>query len=445
MKNLLLVIVCFFSVLLLNAQPQGVKWAKSMGGDFYDKGNAMVVDPSGNIYTVGSFQGKVDFDPSNGTCYLTTNDGDLRNPNGYCGIFITKLNANGDFVWAKKLGDSSYVYGMTEYGIALDKSGNIYTTGTFKGKMDFDPGIGTFNLTSNGLIDFFISKLDSSGNFIWAKKIGGAKDEYCKSIAIDNDGNIFTTGFFTGTVDFDPGVGVFNLTSFEGDLFISKLNSTGNFEWAKNIGGFTLDNRGSIRPNSVSLDGSGNIYCLGSFAGTVDFDPDSSALYSLISKGQFDIFILKLNQTGKFLWAKKIGGNENDWGKSICLDPFGFICIAGEFGGTVDFDPGIGENNLTSVADNSIFISKLDSLGNFVWAKKLDGTHWEEVYSIALDGSGNIYTTGEFYQTVDFDPGKEIFNLTSNSGSDIFISKLNTSGNFVWAKRMGGSNQDIGY
>lgn len=442
MKNLLLIIL-FFTTQLASSQSQGLKWVKKIGGAFYDKGNAIAIDPSGNIYTIGSFQGTVDFDPGPGTFNLTTGHEDLRAPLGYGGIFISKLDAFGNFVWAKKLGDSSYYYGFTEYAIALDKSGNIYTTGTFRGTNDFDPGIGVYNLTSDGLPNIFVSKLDTAGNFVWAKKIGGRGHDDRNSIAVDVYGNLYTTGYFEKTVDFDPGAGTFNLTAFEADLFILKLDASGNFVWAKNIGGFDLDNRGTVLGNSIALDSSGDLYCLGSFTGLTDFDPDTAQNSNLTSNGEWDIFLLKMKSSGDFVWAKKIGGYTNDWGKSICIDALGYICVAGEFGRTVDFDPGVGIFNLTAEAENAVFISKLNSSGNFVWAKKLDGNHWEKVHSITGDASGNVYSIGQFNKTVDFDPGTGIFNLTA-TGGDIYISKLNVRGEFVWAKRIGSGDQNDG-
>lgn len=108
------------------------------------------------------------------------------------------------------------------------------------------------------------------------------------------------------------------------------------------------------------------------------------------------------------------------------------------------FDPGAGVFNLTSVDNpstannqNDIFISKVDADGNFVWAKQLGGIDLKDATAVGVDAAGNVYTTGFFYGTVDFDPGVGVSNLTSIGYSDIFISKLDASGNFVWAKQMG--------
>jgi hypothetical protein len=137
-------------------------------------------------------------------------------------IFISKLNAAGNLIWAKSMGGTDSDGGLS---IAADGLGNVYTTGVFQGTVDFDPGVGTRNLTSAGLRDFYISKLDSAGSLIWAKSMGGTLNDVGHSIAIDSSGNVYTTGHFTGTADFDPGAGIDTLTSAGGaDIFISKYN-----------------------------------------------------------------------------------------------------------------------------------------------------------------------------------------------------------------------------
>ena len=323
--------------------------------------------------------------------------------------------------------------------IAVDSSGNLYTTGYFEGTVDFDPGAGTSNLTSAGGSDVFVSKLDSSGNFVWAKSFGGTSSDIGNSIAVDSSGNVYTTGFFEGTVDFDPGAGTSNLTSAgDSDVFVSKLNSSGNFVWAKGLGGTSSD-----FGFSIAVDSSGNVYTTGSFAGTADFDPGAGTT-TLTSAGNVDVFVSKLNSSGNFVWAKGLGGASFDSGNSIAVDSSGNLYTTGYFEGTVDFDSGAGTNNLTSAGGADVFVSKLDSSGNFVWAKSFGGTSSDIGQSIAVDSSGNVYTTGYFQGTADFDPGTGTTTLTSAGNVDVFVSKLNSSGNFVWAKGFGGDAFDYG-
>ena len=138
-------------------------------------------------------------------------------------VVITGITVKAqNFEWAKSMGGGNPDWGNS---VAVDASGNVYTTGFFDGTVDFDPGAGTFNLTSAVGYDIFISKLDASGNFVWAKSIGGVNDDWGNSIAVDASGNVYTTGWFMNTADFDPGPGTFNLTTVGSeDIFICKLS-----------------------------------------------------------------------------------------------------------------------------------------------------------------------------------------------------------------------------
>ena len=309
--------------------------------------------------------------------------------------------------------------------ITTDASGNIYSTGIFRGAVDFDPGAGVFNLTSAaGNIysydgDIFIQKVDSNGNFIWAKSMGDTIYDHGISITTDVSGNVYSTGVFQGTVDFDPGAGSYILNSNgSSDIFIQKLDSNGNFIWAKSMGSTEYD-----AGFSVTTDASGNVYTTGRFQNIVDFDPGPGT-FNLTSNGDHDIFIQKLDPNGNLLWARSMGGTGSERGNSITTDALGNVYTTGWFQNTVDFDPGSGVFNLTSNGSYDIFIQKLDANGNFIWAINMGGTSADLGNSITTDASGNVYTTGEFQDTVDFDPGAGTFNLTTNWGNDIFIQKL---------------------
>jgi hypothetical protein len=289
-----------------------------------------------------------------------------------------------------------------------------------------------------GLYDVFISKLDSSGNFVWAKSVGGTGTDIANAVAVDAAGNVYTTGYFEGTADFDPGVGISNLTSAGGDdVFVSKLNSSENFVWAKSLGGGNYD-----AANAVFVDASGNVYVAGYFEGTADFDPGVGTV-NLTSAGGTDGFVSKLDSSGNFVWAKSFGGVGTDIANAVAVDASGNVYTTGYFHGTADFDPGVGISNLTSAGGADGFVSKLDSSGNFVWAKSFDGTGTDIASSVAVDASGNVFTTGRFLGTVDFDRGAGTANLTSAGSLDAFVLKLNSSGNFVWAKSVGGVGHDV--
>lgn len=351
---------------------------------------------------------------------------------------FTVLAQDVDLEWAKSFGT---LYHETTSSITSDITGNIFTTGAFVDTVDFDPGDETFNLISNGNYDAYIQKLDSDGNFIWAKSIGNLYSEDALSIISDASGNLYVTGSYSGTVDFNPGPATYILSSESLnylDVFILKLSNDGDFIWAKSFGGVS-----SEQGVSIAWANSENIYIMGWFYDIVDFDPGDSS-YLLESNGYEDIFIQKLDSSGEFIWAKSMGSIYGDLANSITLDNAENIYIAGRFSDTVDFDPGTEIYDLVSNGSTDAFIQKLDSSGNFIWVKSVGNTSADNIFSIALDDFNNINAIGTYFNTVDFDPGAETYNLTSNGWTDIFIQKLDSNGLFLWAKSIGGTNIDLG-
>lgn len=273
--------------------------------------------------------------------------------------------------------------------------------------------------------------------------MGGSRFDFGQSIAVDSAGNVYTTGYFFNTVDFDPGAGTFNLTaSRDSDGFIQKLGASGNFLWA-----YAIDGDGFDVGESILVDNSGNVYITGHFDGVVDFNPDTGV--TNISSGFVkNIFVQKLDAFGHLVWARSIGSDlTKEVGLASALDTFGNIYTTGVFYGTADFDPDTGMTMLTSAGSGfqDIFIQKMDSSGNFVWAKSFGGVVQESAGSISTDLDGNVYLTGHFEGTVDFDPDTTVtLNITSAGDKDIFIQKLDSSGNLVWAKTFGNTLKDRG-
>ncbi|WP_020468820.1 SBBP repeat-containing protein [Zavarzinella formosa] len=397
------------------------------------QGEAATTDAAGNVYITGAFTKTADFDPGPGD-YSLTSEGDVD-------AYVAKYSAAGALVWAKTFGGMFHDFG---YAVAVDSQGNVYTTGNFAGTADFDPGAGTFNLTGAGNQDIYVSKLDSAGNFVWARQLGGASDDRGQGVATDAAGNVYTTGYFTGTADFDPGVGTFNLTAAVNggsDAYVSKLDPAGNFVWARVLNSSTSASGGL----GLTTDRQGNVITTGFFGGMTDFDPGAGT-FTLISAGSDDSYVSKLDPAGNFVWARQLGGTATEQGFGVATDAQGNIITTGFYDGTADFDPGAGTFNLTNDGGDDAYVSKLDPAGNFVWAKQLGGTSDEFASGVATDSRGNVFTIGHFQGTTDFDPGAEVFNLTSDSSSiDAYISELDSSGKFVLARRLGGTSDDYGY
>jgi hypothetical protein len=345
-----------------------------------------------------------------------------------------------NYHWAKPFGNTNTDIG---YSIAVDDSANVYTTGAFQTTVDFNPGTDTFNMTSFGSFDIFVCKYDKDGNFKWAQQYGSLLDDRGYALTVDGAGNVYVTGYFKNTIDFDLGAGILNLTAVGADdMFILKLTRGGAFVWAKQIGGSDVE-----RGKSIVADHAGNVITTGFFNGSPDFDPGSTNFLLTSSASTSDIFISKLNMNGEFVWAKKFGVTGLDEGHDVALDAAGNIYATGEYNGTVDFDPGPGTADLISVGVYDMYVVKLDPTGAYQWARSIGGDGYDVGKSIALDATGNVYTTGLFQDACDFDPGAGVFKLTADGGGleeDIFVSKLNPSGNFLWAKRMGKDLADRG-
>jgi len=281
--------------------------------------------------------------------------------------------------------------------------------------------------------------------FAWVKGMGGSDNEQGNRVAVDGAGNVYVTGFFKGTADFDPGTGTANLTSAGNqDIFLAKYDAAGNYVWAKSMGGL-YDDQGL----DIAVDGSGKVYVTGIFKGTADFDPGTGTANLSSVATSNDVFVSKYDTAGNYVWAKSVGGNGDDQGLGIAVDGSGNVHVTGYFSSaTADFDPGTGVSNLSRVGTADIFVAKYDINGNYTWARNIGSSgndNWGQ--AIGVDGSGNVYVTGYFFATVDFDPGTGTANLTSGGGCDVFLAKYDAGGNYVWAKQMGGSpsDYDAGY
>uniref|UniRef100_UPI00261D0EF7 T9SS type A sorting domain-containing protein n=1 Tax=Flavobacterium sp. TaxID=239 RepID=UPI00261D0EF7 len=349
-------------------------------------------------------------------------------------IFFAKYNNIGNYLNAGIIGSYTNKIAIEKTkDITLDSSGNVYVIGDFNGTADFDPSNNTANLTSiTDNENIFFAKYDSNGNYIWAKAIL-AIDFHCvsKSLALDDDGNLYITGYVDGNVDFDPSNGIANLgLGGIGQNFIAKYDNNGNYLWAKLIGG-----RGSndANPLLLALDNANNIYVSGSFVDTKDFDPGAGTA-NLTAVGGDDIFIAKYNTNGDYLWAKALSGTDDEVVNSMALDNSGNFYLTGRFSGTSDFDPGVGTANFNCMGWVDLFIAKYDGNGNYLWTKTIGGPDYEMGCSLALDSNDNIYLTGDFSPSVDFDPGVGVAIISEDPNGGTFIAKYDTNGNYIWAE-----------
>lgn len=372
-------------------------------------------DALGNVYVTGSFDSIVDFDPGPGV--YTLNAGNSKSS-----TFIVKLDNGGNFKWAKAFSNLSG-WGNVGTSITVDLKENVYVSGWFNQMVDFDPGPATYIITTNNY-DTYCSKLDSLGNLLWVKNlaVNGFRGQ---PTITDQAGNVYITGIYSGTVDFDLGPGIYNLNAIDINSFVLKLDSLGNFLWAKDWGSSNVGPYGiRAEVSAMTLDKIGNIYFIGDFLGAVDFDP-GPAYYRLFSKdlSTYSRVILKLNPTGNFVWAKKEDGYAKC--EAIKVDGIGNIYIVGKADSTYDFDPGPAIYKLQGNGYSTGFINTLDTNCTYKSAIFIGGmsNYSEAIYDLDVDSYNNLYIVGDFSSTVDFDPGLGISNLTALGYTNAFIAK----------------------
>lgn len=327
--------------------------------------------------------------------------------------------------------------------LTVDMDGNVLVAGQFEDAVDMDPGPGQDLRTAVGQNDIYIQKLTSDGALIWALTIGGAGSDYATGISTDALGNVYVTGAFNETVDFDPGPLENTITSAgDYDIFLAKFTADGDLLWVNGMGGADYD-----ESTAVTVGPSGGVYLLSYFNGTIDADPGAGELLYL-SQGGLDILLQKFNEQGELQWAQATGGSGTDLGQAIALDADENIWMTGAFRNTVDFDPGPEETILNSAGAWDIFVTKRSADGTYLWAGRMGGVeNFDLGYDIAADPDGNVVVVGAFFGSGDFDPGPGVHTLTASSlGSDeIFVVKLDAAGEFLWAKSIGGENADLAY
>ncbi len=341
-----------------------------------------------------------------------------------------------NWIWARSAGQDCNGYSNS---IAADASGNTYITGYFySDTLIFGPFTLTNIDNSGNTSDLFLAKYDANGNVLWAESTGGLASDGASSIAVDKLGNIYVAGwFYSTTINFWPYILInTDNTGNTSDLFLTKYDTNGNIRWAISAGGKNDD-----AVNSIALDLSGNVYMAGNFYG----DTLTLGTTNLTNAGNDDIFLTKLDSNGNVVWAKSAGGNYDDLANSVATDASWNIYLAGGFySDTLGFGSYTLTNNNAGFED--IYLAKYDNNGNVLWAKSTGGANDDVAYSITADAFGNEYLTGCFRSSsLNFDSNVLKNEDSINGTEDIFLAKYTTTGNVLWAKSAGGTNDDDAY
>lgn len=322
-------------------------------------------------------------------------------------------------------------------GIVVDYLGNSISYGSFDGITDFDPNAGSSIASSAGAQDGYIAKLSAQGDHLWSMAIGAANDDIVYDLAFDGQNNLYVTGEFRGTVNFDPLNGglaaISTLTAFSGvNAFVAKYNPDGDLLWVRKIGG---SSQGFEIGYSIDVDLSGNAVSTGRMYGLVDLDPGAGVAEQGIS-WSYSVYIQKLTTAGDFVWARNF---VNSWGvpNNIKLDETGQVFSTGIFFGPMDFDPGSATFSLNGQYYDS-YILKLNSQGNFVWARHLTSSNTCNADDMEFDEDGNLYIVGGYNGNTDFNPDLVATQILTNSTGQYraYLLKLNDQGLFQWVKQL---------
>ncbi len=348
-----------------------------------------------------------------------------------CIFFLVPVVSCGQtFSFAKRVGGTQFENAM---GIAVDSSSNIIVSGYFSGTADFDPSAATHNLTSSGGNDIFLARYDSAGNYLWAIAIGGAGEELTYADpAVDEYGNIYICGVFDTGADFNPNGPTYLLNNRGGqDGFIAKYDSTGTLIWARGMGGSSNDIIYRIDYKNYL------ILFTGAFSDSAFLD-NGLVQTGLYGNDHTDVALGKFTPIGNLLWVSQIGGKGDEYSYNITADVNGFTYVTGTFNDTLIID-----NMDTLYADGTTaFIASFSNIGSYLWAFTIKGCI---PFGISMDHNNDILTCGMFSGYTDFDPGIDTSALLSQGPYDAYFAKYSNTGNYIFAKRVGGSGMDVGY
>ncbi|MCX6646247.1 MAG: hypothetical protein NTY09_07810 [bacterium] len=299
--------------------------------------------------------------------------------------------------------------------VQVDSLGNIYIMGEKKWGVDYDPSVGTSYGPGNAFEDVFVLKLNPDREFQWAGQMsnGGESSQVSKvGFCIDSNDEIYVC-FFAG---------------YNNETHLLKVDNEGNKIWDKVLYTYS-QSTAYVHNEAVAIDAYNNIYVIGYFFNTIDFNPGSGeGIYT--SNGSSDCFLVKLDSSGTFKWVKTWGGNEFDVPYVLEIDPNGNIYVGGDFENTVDFDPGLNVDTHISNGLSDAFLSSFDLAGNFRWARIWGGSGNDTVYDVVANSSGVVYAGGSFYNQVDFNPGPDEDIQSAIGGWGPYLCRYDSSGDY---------------
>ena len=382
-------------------------WSGSFGGTESQYGRDVAIDSAGNIVVIGYFFNTIDL---GGGAFTSLGNRD---------IFVAKFDPAGNHSWSKAFGGDSGDYG---WEVEVDGNDDIIVAGYFRGSLGFDT-ITPTSLVSQGGDDVFLAKLDSSGNHIWSKSFGDADVDQLWSLDVTSAGDIVIGGFFGGAIDF--GGGALN-SAGSNDGFVARFDSGGVHQWSAAYG--DIDDQ---RVYGTAFDSGGNVIVAGRHIGSIDF-----GLGSLVSAGNRDIHVAKLDSTGVAVWAQQYGDDASQLAWDVAVDGNDNIVVAGYNLGTVNF----GGSDISAV-EQDIVVALLNANGVHQWSVGMGGPGNQEPNAVAFDSAGRVVLTGNAEGDVDFGGGQ----VSSAGQEDAFVVKLTEDGEHLWSHLFGSPQVEFGF
>ncbi|HRF81749.1 MAG TPA: hypothetical protein PL070_16850 [Flavobacteriales bacterium] len=404
----------------LVAQTVDFQWARSASGTGIDHGEKVATDANGNVYVTGYFRSST---LSFGSIDLTKEPGNSSSS----AVFLAKYDPSGNVVWAISAGGNEE---DISNGIATDSNGNVCITGGVMSDSITFGSITLYNATTNQAEDVFVAKFDPDGNLLWARSgagTGGTARDVGNAIAVDNNGNVYSCGYFRSqTISFGS---VILTNEGQADAFIVKYDPSGNVLWARSEAGGGWD-----LCTGLAADASGNVFACGRYSSN-SITIGMTTLTNV--NNNYDLFIAKFDTDGNPLWAKGGSSNGNDWMPSLAVDAGGNLIATGWF---ETFPITFGPFTIPNSGSSDIFMVKYDPDGEELWAIGSGEGFAEESRSVAVDGSGNSYVAGRYGTTLTLGS----ITLNGSLFGNVFIAKYDPDGIAVWALGAGGIDEEGG-
>ncbi len=398
---------------------QTFEWAKALNGTGSGVIRSITSDASGNVYVAGTFVDTIDMDPGAETMILKSTTKFSQE------IFFGKYDAGGNLLWGKAiLGDGTKAVAA----IAVNTAGELYIAGIFADTIDFDPGPGTALVENlQGRNAFYAAKYSSNGDYLWANGFMGINffTTQLNSMAIDSSGNIFIAGQFTTTFDFDPGPGTATYTAASGrSMFLAKYDKDGAYLWANVFSGTGLSNTLS----SLGVDTAGDVIIGGTFSGSMDFDPGPDTASFATAGTSFELFVMKYDKNGQYLWGNKGTGGTGNSIKLVRTDIENSIYIIGDYSTRLDF------GTVQFVGSSDVYMLRMSASGTPLSGKAVDVN---STTATAVDAFGNIYLAGSFYAATDFDPGPGTASPALVGSFNSYLASYDKNGNYLFVGAIG--------